>query len=81
MAILILRQLFVMLFDIERDILDFVKLLPASPITPLDATVHLRVPRRIKEQLDLASPAGLLKRECKENCAKSWKQPGRSKTQ
>jgi hypothetical protein len=59
MAIFVLRQLTVMLSDIERDILDFIKLLPVSPIAPLDATVHLRVPRGIKEQLDLRSPASL----------------------
>jgi hypothetical protein len=59
MAIFILSKLLVMVSDVERDIFHFVKLLPVSPIAPLDTSVHLRVSRGIKEQQDLSSPASL----------------------
>jgi hypothetical protein len=59
MAIFILGKLLVVLSDIERDVLDFVKLFSMGPVTPLHPSVELRVTRRIKEQQDLGSSTSL----------------------
>jgi hypothetical protein len=59
MVIFILDQLLVVFPEVERHALDFVKLLPMGPVALLHSSIELWPARRVQEQQDLGSPAGL----------------------
>jgi len=59
MVIFIFSQLLIVFPAVERDVLDFVELLPVGPVTPLHTSVDLGPAGRVHEQHDLGSPAGL----------------------